>query len=73
MQENIQKNLCTIQLFTKESREGKNRDEGGEIFDLLLKAQCRDEDHNSVLNIPSESCDLQPTEDCNMETVLVPR
>jgi len=35
--------------------------------------KCQDESHNSVLNIPTESCDLEPQEDCNMETVLVPR
>ena len=35
--------------------------------------RCFDEDQNSVLNVPEESCNLEPREDCRMETVLVPR
>jgi len=34
---------------------------------------CRDENRQLVQNIPSEQCDLEPREDCKMETVLVPR
>jgi len=34
---------------------------------------CRDEARQLVQNIPSEQCDLEPREDCKMETVLVPR
>eukprot|EP00090_Calanus_glacialis_P007315 TRINITY_DN15757_c0_g1_i5.p1 TRINITY_DN15757_c0_g1~~TRINITY_DN15757_c0_g1_i5.p1 ORF type:complete len:457 (-),score=88.88 TRINITY_DN15757_c0_g1_i5:62-1432(-) len=37
------------------------------------KKICQDETQNSVLNIPTESCDLEPQEDCSMETVLIPR
>jgi len=34
---------------------------------------CRDETQNTVSNTPTESCYLEPQEDCKMETVLVPR
>ena len=34
---------------------------------------CHEEDQDSVQNIPTEDCNLEPQEDCKMETVLVPR
>lgn len=34
---------------------------------------CREEVRNLIQNIPSEDCNLQPQENCKMETVLVPR
>jgi len=34
---------------------------------------CRDETRQLLQNIPSEVCDLEPREECKMETVLVPR
>lgn len=34
---------------------------------------CREENKQFLQNIPSEVCDLEPREDCKMETVLVPR
>jgi len=34
---------------------------------------CRDEKRQLVQNIPTEQCELEPREDCKMETVLVPR
>jgi len=34
---------------------------------------CREELKQFLQNIPSEVCDLEPREDCKMETVLVPR
>jgi len=34
---------------------------------------CRQETRNLVSNVPSEKCDLEPQEQCKMETVLVPR
>ena len=35
--------------------------------------KCQDESRNLLTNIPKEWCDLEPQEDCRMETVLVPR
>eukprot|EP00090_Calanus_glacialis_P026734 TRINITY_DN4202_c0_g1_i3.p1 TRINITY_DN4202_c0_g1~~TRINITY_DN4202_c0_g1_i3.p1 ORF type:complete len:782 (-),score=199.72 TRINITY_DN4202_c0_g1_i3:517-2862(-) len=34
---------------------------------------CRKENKSLVQNIPTEDCDLEPQENCKMETVLVPR
>lgn len=34
---------------------------------------CRDETRNVLVSTPSEECDLEPLEECRMETVLVPR
>jgi len=34
---------------------------------------CRDEQQDLIQNIPTEDCNLEPQEDCRMETVLVPR
>ena len=34
---------------------------------------CHEEEQDSVQNIPTEDCNLEPQEDCRMETVLVPR
>lgn len=42
------------------------------IFEKAEKI-CRDEVQNLIQNIPSEDCNLQPQENCKMETVLVPR
>lgn len=35
--------------------------------------KCRKEKKSLVQNIPTEDCDLEPQENCKMETVLVPR
>merc|ERR1712142_487299 len=35
--------------------------------------KCRKERKSLVQNIPTEDCDLEPQENCKMETVLVPR
>merc|ERR1712012_132051 len=35
--------------------------------------KCQDEVRNVLLSTPSEECDLEPVDDCRMETVLVPR
>jgi len=37
------------------------------------KRVCRDEQQDLIQNIPTEDCNLEPQEDCRMETVLVPR
>ena len=39
---------------------------------MTLQA-CRTETRQLLQNIPSEECDLEPVEECAMETVLVPR
>jgi len=35
--------------------------------------KCQEESRNVLVSTPSEECDLEPVEDCRMETVLVPR
>jgi len=37
------------------------------------KKVCREEQQDLIQNIPTEDCNLEPQEDCRMETVLVPR
>jgi len=39
----------------------------------LSEKVCREEERDSIQNIPTEDCNLEPQEDCRMETVLVPR
>ena len=34
---------------------------------------CQDETRSVLVSTPSEECDLEPVEECAMETVLVPR
>jgi hypothetical protein len=34
---------------------------------------CHEEEQDSIQNIPTEDCNLEPQEDCRMETLLVPR
>ena len=34
---------------------------------------CQDETRSVLVSSPSEECDLEPVEECGMETVLVPR
>jgi len=45
----------------------------GNCLVLKTKKVCRTENRNLIQNIPSEECDLEPQENCKMETVLVPR
>jgi len=35
--------------------------------------KCKDETRNVLISTPSEECELEPVEECRMETVLVPR
>ena len=39
----------------------------------ILFQKCQEESRNVLVSTPSEECDLEPVEDCRMETVLVPR
>merc|ERR1719192_2140403 len=40
---------------------------------ITAEEKCQEEPQNYVINIPSESCELEPEEVCRMETVLVPK
>jgi len=45
----------------------------GNCLILPSEKKCRKETKSLVQNIPTEDCDLEPQENCKMETVLVPR
>jgi hypothetical protein len=34
---------------------------------------CREETRNPVQQVPSEECEIEPRENCRMETVMLPK
>ena len=64
--------MCPFKLCLQNQRKGRNQKKEKKGYSLFLQV-CRDEKRQLVQNIPTEQCELEPREDCKMETVLVPR